>query len=261
MVLGGRSSQHGSLDYTPMFSFGHGGRDKLPGSNSPGPVYNLPTKIGSEGPKFSISGPHVLKKGDDQSPGPVYQLRDSMGNAPKFGFGTATREGACRASLDKKMAAKEFAGVYSPGPGHYSVKGGVTEDGPKWRFGTGGRKEGKVVEQEGLLPGPGTYELRSTLGPNTGSTYIKSPSHRVGTAPKLGIDNSSSLTSPGPGAYALSTTIGPVNQDPSFTRSPAPKLGTATREQLQKSSAGTSHIVPGPGMYDPVIPSRPHASK
>ena len=44
-----------------------------------------------------------------------------------------------------------------PGPGYYNIRG--KPSGPEWKFGTD--QKGKA--QEGGLPGPGQYEVKSTI--------------------------------------------------------------------------------------------------
>jgi len=114
---------------------------------TPGPgsyEYRLST---NEGPKYVMaprrSSVSEMQK-DRDGPGPgAYELSyDTVKSSnPKFGIGTATREGFYKSGA-------------IPGPGSYDTRGQV--EGPKWGFGS--ERRSRSVNQS-LEPGPGAYNI------------------------------------------------------------------------------------------------------
>jgi hypothetical protein len=117
-------------------------------SQNPGPgVYELPSCI-VEGPRFTFR-PKLKQKEAFDVPGPgKYEPNHSTikEKAPVWGTKSSMR------------AAETSPAKMTPGPGTY-IKGS-TLTGPKWGFGT--EKRGKF--NKSLSPGPGTYELRASIG-------------------------------------------------------------------------------------------------
>jgi hypothetical protein len=131
-----------------------GKRNELSGSpelrNRPGPgAYAAKSFIG-EGPKIGMKSRNSLKNNASSlSPGPgSYEPNVSVviEKAPSVGLGQGKRSGA----LGNTSTI--------PGPGHYLVK--EVKEGPSFGFGTSKRSEAILNK----VPGPGKYELPSTVG-------------------------------------------------------------------------------------------------
>jgi len=118
--------------------------------NRPGPgAYAAKSFIG-EGPKIGMKFRTLLKDNTGSlSPGPgAYEPNISVviEKAPSVGLGQGKRSGVVK------------DGSTIPGPGHYPVK--EVKEGPSFGFGTSKRSEEKLNN----VPGPGKYEIPSTVG-------------------------------------------------------------------------------------------------
>ena len=160
--------------------------------NSPGPgAYNQSSRIlnqTSPNVRIGTSNRSDLYQGDKATPGPgAYGLRPSSAAGPRYGFGTARRDG--------------FGGTKAtPGPGSYSFRGTFEAAGPGTSTMPGATMTSRRPMSAGAMgnPGPGAYSAKD---------YDKQrqPTVRIGTATRDGMANR--RDAPGPGAYnpALST--------------------------------------------------------
>ena len=200
-----------AFDSSPRFKMGTSSRTDLAGRREgPGPgAYSLTAR--SEGPQFSMKGrPQSASR--DQLPGPgAYNTSFANKERPQSAWiGSSSRK-------DLRSDSQQF-----PGPGAYSATLGQAS--PQWKFGNGARKA-QAAESN---PGPGSYQLQSTL-----SKQGFSIGSRV--KPKS-VDQS-----PGPGAYSHQQGSGTATY----------RCGTAKRLDFGlKESAG-----PGPGAYSAVSKS------
>ena len=169
------------LDRPPAFSVGRGPRSELASSvEGPGPgQYAAREGLSRQGVRFG-TGPRESEGRKETAPGPGnYAVRTSIGEGPSYslrgkvkaetveavpGPGTYRQDSAAvherppqvPFGRESKSDLKDRS-VDSTGPGmYYSPK---QPDGIKWSFGQ--ERKGTVVKAEG--PGPGTYELKSTL--------------------------------------------------------------------------------------------------
>jgi hypothetical protein len=114
----------------------------------------------------------------------------------------------------------------TPGPGQYQVKTYMGKDAPKITMSARPQTSG---ERE-YLPGPGQYNFSSSNRP-------KSPSYRMGSAKRDGI-NSNKLV-PGPGSYTPN--LNTISMRP---KSPNWSMGSGQR------TVSFPDLVPGPGNYN-----------
>ena len=126
--------------------------ESLEFKNRPGPgSYVSKTFIG-EGPKIGIKPRNDPKPSENsKSPGPgAYQPNISavIEKSPSIGLGHGKRGGALGNSNSSSY----------PGPGYYPLK--EIHEGPKFGFGSSKRKPEKISN----VPGPGKYEIPSTVG-------------------------------------------------------------------------------------------------
>lgn len=137
--------QPANPNYGNAAKYGFGTSDRVGIKNRhdlPGPAsYQIPAKMGYEGPKYSGAGRRNAA-GYNNTPGPgAYQPDDSNAstwNRPqKWGFGTSPREG--RSTLG------------TPGPGSYDRNSGI-KDGPKFSM-----KARNDVSPRVPTPGPGEH--------------------------------------------------------------------------------------------------------
>eukprot|EP00931_Biecheleriopsis_adriatica_P028966 TRINITY_DN1725_c0_g1_i3.p1 TRINITY_DN1725_c0_g1~~TRINITY_DN1725_c0_g1_i3.p1 ORF type:complete len:315 (+),score=50.04 TRINITY_DN1725_c0_g1_i3:112-1056(+) len=136
---------------------------------------------------------------------------------PKFSFGGGSRFGLSTSPTKKQ-----------PGPGAYNPKD-PTLTAPKVGFGGSGPARGPVHDEMG--PGPGAYEMRSSLGKGLMFTARgRQPSSYM-----------RSRSQPGPGAYD------PKNNSVYMT---SPKCGFGTSTRTDIAGAARSLVMPGPGTYE-----------
>eukprot|EP01016_Furgasonia_blochmanni_P006195 TRINITY_DN12475_c0_g1_i4.p2 TRINITY_DN12475_c0_g1~~TRINITY_DN12475_c0_g1_i4.p2 ORF type:complete len:173 (-),score=9.34 TRINITY_DN12475_c0_g1_i4:275-793(-) len=110
----------------------------------------------------------------------------------------------------------------SPGPGYYDV-GGKVLGGPQFKIGIKTELKGK----QDKFPGPGEYT------PEEKYKFARSPTFRVGTSSRPGLESTSQT--PGPNRY---------NTARSTTSGPSYGFGTSVR------SRALSQSQTGPGSYD-----------
>ena len=130
--------------------------------------------------------------------------------SPRFGFGTAKRDG---------IAGK----TSTPGPGAYSMPNVIGYEGAKYSV-TGRRDElgGKM-----MTPGPGTYQPNDTQ--RAGND--KPPTWSFGTSPRSGMGGSKNT--PGPGQYESKMGLG----------------GPAFSMKARCEISNRHNITPGPGAH------------
>jgi len=109
--------------------------------------------------------------GSSWVPGPgQYVLTDSVGaqadskkkGAPKYGFGSSTREHREKVFVSQEHASVSSGGAWVPGPGQYAVQSltgkpvvaGTQKSGAAWGFGTSKRFADTFKQR---APGPGMY--------------------------------------------------------------------------------------------------------
>lgn len=176
--------------------------------NIPGPgTYNLAVK--NDGPFYSLRG-RTKNTSVDLIPGPGKYSPDydvAMEKVPGFKLGVSKRN-------------TDMSSNKSPGPGVYDPKFGSST--PSVNFG----RSSRTVSYDNNLPGPGTYELKST---NPGQSYSMTPRR----TPLL------KDYTPGPGTYTSFI----KNQVQAYS------LSKSERKGLIDSSDS-----PGPGAYYPQLP-------
>jgi hypothetical protein len=158
---------------------------------------------------FGTSGREALNKSNVPGPG-QYVPTDNPLHSPRFGFGTAKRDG---------MQSK----ANTPGPGAYSVPTVVGVEGSK--YSVTGRREDKLVTM--MTPGPGTYQPNDTQ--RAGNE--KPPTWSFGTSPRQSMV--SSRQTPGPGQYEAQSRMG----------------GPAFSIKARRDVADRHNITPGPGAH------------
>jgi len=166
-------------------------------------------------PKWSFRGREGGGSTPDHVPGPgayapIPSDRDKFTAAPKFGFGSSSRDG--------------LMGVSQPGPGQYKPEDPNMVS-ARWGFGTSTRGP---IGKTSSGPGPGAYELRSTL---SGSKWTTS-ARRIASTGSLG--------TPGPGQYATHL----ITSGPTFESAPRYGFGSSGRSRVGTNKA------PGPGTYE-----------
>lgn len=118
-------------------------------------MYEIKSMI-VEGPRFTFRQKLKVREGD-RVPGPGnYNPNALVGKEKSPAWGVSKGEKSAEGK-DKSL----------PGPGSYLTKGTFT--GPKWGFGS--EKRGKSAEIKN--PGPGTYEIRSSIG--AAPSYVAVP--------------------------------------------------------------------------------------
>lgn len=199
-------------------------------------------------PKVLFGDP--LSKNVNPGPG-TYKHYSTVENLPTYKFGSSQRG---------NLASREK----NPGPGTYSLR--FNSEQPLFGFGTSVRESLKSRE----TPGPGTYQMSSTLtnicksmsgrnadlstkcnekfpGPGTYNEKRNlamnktSPAWCIGSEAKLP-DKKCVTNVPGPGNYEAKDLIG--SNLASGIQSPKWSVGTSKRQPL-----AMLHSVPGPGNY------------
>jgi len=255
------------------------------GSASPGPaVYGLGSMCGKQvdGRKktqprwmFSTAERFTAQKREHTGPGPgAYgstasfgtQVSSAIQSAPTFGFGSAERRHVEKVYLSEEHQ-KSLHGLDSPGPlANYRMSASVGRqessrkaNHPTYTFGGGGRFKNESESRASKLPGPGTYELLQSIGPQVASNRAAAPMPGFGastrqTQDKLYISPEHEKMhygklSPGPqsGSFTLPPTVGKQflsrnKSMPSWGFSQASRFSSNT-----KSLRGSG--TPGPGSY------------
>lgn len=157
----------------------------------------------------------------NEAPGPgAYESTRPYTAAPKYGFGSSTRDGNMYDQL-KAM----------PGPGSYEIKGAInTNKGVTITS----RKDTQALKEASKIPGPGSYDPDLRLKKHYGNV-------RIGSANRDSL-NKELIKTPGPGAYD-------ARFEAVKNKEPGVKMGTSIRRPLSANPR-----VPGPGSYE--IPSK-----
>jgi hypothetical protein len=190
-------------------------------------------------------------------------------SAPKFSFGSSTRDQAGKVFVSQEHTALATAGKGSPGPAVYTLPpsvGGKQPDGrradpPAWGFGTAQRFRPRTAPVKpdghaGNNPGPGHYSAPpASVGPQVLGRLKSEPLVGFGTAERKNVrkvfisqqhqkTDLYGMGSPGPAAaYTLKSTMG--KQEHSTAASmPSWVFGSASRA---KDQPGLNS--PGPAAY------------
>lgn len=216
----GTYDQNKSLDRGKHFSFGSGSRDRGLGSMSrgiPGPgTYASQSFIGKDTQGRSILGKAKTKIGTDV-PGPGTYAPKANRNGPSYSL-------SGQRTVDPVMRER----ARMPPPGNYNPNDSLIKLGsPNVVFGK--RPKSASVLGDGM-PGPGQYELKSTL---------------AGKGAHIGVkyQNKISEKSPGPAAYN-------PKGDTKYGSGPAFTISGVKGDQYMPTRG-----FPGPGTYD--SPHRP----
>jgi hypothetical protein len=95
------------------------------------------------------------------------QTLSNRSSGQRFGFGTVDRDMASRVFVSPTFA-KNYHGLNSPGPAAmYAMHSQMT--GPHYGFGTEQRGDHRHEKAKAGLPGPGAYDMDSTLGSQSSS--------------------------------------------------------------------------------------------
>ncbi|CAG9330917.1 ODF3L2_10 [Blepharisma stoltei] len=167
------------LDGGPNFGFGRSARPSIIGKqSSPGPGSYIPRAVtpNARRPVFGRSYRLPINSLNDtpgpgsyehrpKSEGPSYSLygrskRDKQNSSPGPGHyspNLSTIDNLPAPKMGKAKRGADLSLSTFPGPGSYQLKS--TLEGPKWGLGYGGRSNLKPTG----TPGPGTYDLKSTI--------------------------------------------------------------------------------------------------
>ena len=224
---------------------------------------------------FGTAERFKFEKCTASSPGPgaygstssfAAQVSSAVQSAPNFGFGSAGRHHVEKVYLSEEHQ-KSLHGLDSPGPlAGYKMADSVGRqessrkaNHPTYTFGGGGRFQTEDAKRAASQPGPGTYELRQSVGPQVASNRSSAPMAGFGastrqTQNKLYISPEHEKMhygkqSPGPqsGTYTLPPTVGKqfLSRNASM---PSWGFGTASRFTTEKKTLRGSQT-PGPGAY------------
>jgi hypothetical protein len=252
------------------------------GTRTPGPVYQTQGAVGSQissakrsQPKWAFGTSQRFPTETGRSrfssvPGPgAYdskgavgaQVSSVMGTSPSIGFGSATRDHVAKVKISEEHN-KSLFGSNSPGPRYTlpqsmgkQVQGQCVQE-PAWVFGSTKRFSLDHVKRASTAPGPGTYRMTNSVGPQVTSNRPSTPRFGFGTSNRahqekvfLSRDHSSvtkGLCSPGPGAYERPMSTGSRQTLSNVHSSAAWGFGTSERFRTTAKNAATS---PGPGSY------------
>jgi len=249
------------------------------------PSYGFGSGTREVAAKVFVSQEHSALTANPCSPGPAtFTQPASVGpqvdglkqSAPRFGFGTSTREHQSKVYISADHE-KVSGGRFAPGP-HYDFETGIGKQVdskkaslPLFGFGSSTREHQSKVyisaEHEkvtGSGEGPGkNYLLKPTLGkqvlsygPSGYQRHIRNgsqPSWVVGKAERFEADQPGQA--PGPGAYRITPAVGAqvASNKPSLPRY---GFGSSTRAHQTKVFISTEHAkvtgsrdAPGPGAY------------
>jgi hypothetical protein len=197
-------------------------------------------------------------------------------SAPRYGFGSSTREGQEKVFVSQEHAALTGNPV-SPGPAVYNSTGavgpqvnGVKESAPRWAFGSD-QRFGKPDKDARDNPAPGTYTAEMGIGNQVDSKKTSLPRYGFGTSTRenqekvfvneeMGKAGNYGKSSPGPSSYTLTPAVGKQMLSYGTTASVDRTTGSYTRS-MKNSSQPTWIVgkaerfreekgwVPGPGAY------------
>ncbi|GAB4821262.1 hypothetical protein N2152v2_008308 [Parachlorella kessleri] len=258
---------------SPGFGFGSSSRDafqaqyssaevdkakvRSQGGNNPlGAAYNVPSSIEKQVTSDVVSPPKVSfgtskrapLASPTAAPGPgAYKLKAAIANlhiSPEH---------------DKTMVGKS-----SPGPGNYTVPGGLglqqlstKKTLPSFKLGTGPRFVSPEMREAAGKPAPGSYNIPSTVGKlsdadGAGTTVRTSPAVRFGTSTRdieakvfISLEHEKGLygtQSPGPVTAQPGSGLGKQQLS---TKHSSPTVGFGTGKRLVENDA----MYPGPGAY------------
>lgn len=243
----GISTRHG----VPYNAIDAVGPQQDSGKNSP-PVWNFGTaeRFRNTGRQSALlPGPGTYE--NDSSIG--RQTLSNRSSGQRFGFGTVDRDMASRVFVSPTFA-KNYHGLNSPGPAAmYAMHSQMT--GPHYGFGTEQRGDHRHEKAKAGLPGPGAYDMDSTLGSQSSSAIPTAACFGFGSSnreqsARLFISQLHSSTnggahsaSPGPSMYTLNPSIGKQMTSRGKTAS-SWGFGKANRFK-NVGESGT----PGPGAY------------
>lgn len=203
------------------YSFGHGNRDDSASKRAlhmPGPgTYDQHGTIGKEGKSVFIAG-KIKDRAPDDIPGPGTYDQGHQRNGPSYSIAGHRTE-------DPLMRNK----AAMPGPNIYNPDDSAVKSRPP-TVSFGNKPKSSDLKDDGL-PGPGQYQLKTTLG---------GPNVYIGTkSPEKNVEKS-----PGPAAYN-------PNADYKYKSGPSFSITGAKGDTLV-----TNKDMPGPGTYDS-SPERP----
>eukprot|EP00933_Yihiella_yeosuensis_P024608 TRINITY_DN19080_c0_g1_i1.p1 TRINITY_DN19080_c0_g1~~TRINITY_DN19080_c0_g1_i1.p1 ORF type:complete len:262 (-),score=33.71 TRINITY_DN19080_c0_g1_i1:177-962(-) len=142
------------------FSFGTSGRDVVGKPKVPGPgAYSLRKDAGATCPAWTMSARRPIIESEADGPGPgTHNIRSTLADLPKY----AQIPSVSTSPRDELSKNRNH-----PGPGEYHSMD-PRNTAPAWGFGTSYRPGCKpdnlsTVRME-ELPGPGTYQITSTVG-------------------------------------------------------------------------------------------------
>ena len=233
------------------------------------------------GPKRAQRKPR-LDTGNINNKGYSKQSLYVKPQAPKYGFGSASRDQVNKLFISQQHTLTIMAGKGSPGPAQYVLPpsvGGKQPDGrkpdpPVWGMGGAERfAYGYCSRQErqrnSVAPGPFTYSKPSSVGgKQPDGRHADAPLYGFGSASrdqvnKLFISQQHTLTlmagkgSPGPAGYTLPPSVGGKQPDgrkkdpPCWTLSKSPRV-TMDDEEIGKRSPG-----PGANYHIPSVTTGP----
>ena len=214
------------------------------GTGQRGSLENLGGKL-SQGPgAYNDQSPRVLK------------------TAPKFGFGTSSRQAQKRLDVPgpgnyqaKKFVGKDLPaysmaglstysperkeGAHKPGPGNYSPGTGyVKRTEPSYAIGKGLRTDAEAEKQKTFQTAPGQDD------PKPEATRMKAAGWRIGTENRPGMVPRGAEKVPGAGTYAIRSSI-----------DSGPKVGMHAKlediefkKQIYKPGAGQYNLQNSPGL-------------
>lgn len=203
-----------------------------------------------------------MRKKDD--PGPSHysvvsaqQALNAKERSPTLKFGSSSRDDGAKAYVHRADTSgvgdpnQGTAGRGVPGPGAYT-QGQMNSVKPKSPSHSFGVRHAVVEKSTTAKIGPGSYEGKSALGKQTGSTNPSSPIFGFGSAKRHQVANVvspgfSPITlskTPAPGQYSLGSGIGRQTQS---NYGSASTWSFGSDQRLKKEREVTS--VPGPGRY------------
>ena len=109
-------------------------------------------------------------------------------SAPKYGFGSSTRQQAAKVFMSQEHAKLAPPAASTPGPSAYTLNpavgtqvDGSKKSAPIWVFGSSDRFQGNT-KPSAQNPGPGTYDMTPGVGPQTSSAKQTQPMFGFGTS-------------------------------------------------------------------------------
>jgi len=192
------------------------------------------------------------------------QVVSKRRSAPKFGFGSSTRNQASKVFLSPEHArlAGPANAESQPGPSAYTLRAAVgtqadarKSSAPQWVFGSSERF-GYGGKNEVANPGPGAYDMPNGVGMQVSSAKTSQPMFGFGSAGREHVakvyvseEHNKSLhgiDSPGPCMYTLNGAVG--RQDLS-RRANQPSWVFASSNRFKYDHVKRAATSPGPGSY------------